>query len=156
MKKPSELKKKDYTVQINYSKKSKKNKTMKFITPKGDTFEISAEEMMTMLVGQVNAEALEALSVDTEKIDVVEVQRQIVVNVTRDIKKGEEVRLDYYHPYPVEFALIEEAMKIAKINKDVPAFTLTPEYIEKVRKKIKPEQKNFVKKFYAFFKNLLK
>jgi len=156
MKKPTQLVKKKYTVQVNYSEKAKKKKLMKFITPGGDEFEISADEMMTMLVGQVNSETLEAVFVDTEKVDVVEVQRQVVVRADRDIKKGEEIRLNYSHPYPIEFAILEEAMNIAKINMDVPTFTLTREYIEKVRKKIKPEQKKFIEKFYAFFKNLLK
>jgi glucosamine 6-phosphate synthetase-like amidotransferase/phosphosugar isomerase protein len=156
MKKPVEMKKKKYTLQVNYSPKAIEKKLMKFITPSGDEFEISAEEMSSILVGQVNSELLEATFVESDRVNVVEVTRQIRVLVNKDIKKGEEVRLEYKHPYPVEFAVIEQAMKLAKINMDVPAFTLTKEYLDKVMKKTTPEQKKFIQKFYEFFKNLLK
>ncbi len=84
------------------------------------------------------------------------ITRQIRCRAARDIKKGDEIRLEYKHPYPVEFALIEEAMKIAKINKDVKVFELTKEYLDAVRLKIKPVQEKFINHFYKFFKNLFK
>lgn len=156
MKKPTEMKHEKFTVQVNYSEEAIEKKLMKFITPSGDEFEISAEQMATMLVGQVNSELIEATFVESDRVNVVEVERQISARADRDIKKGEEIRLTYYHPYPVEFALIEEAMKIAKIRKDVPAFTLTADYIKAVKEKTTPEQYKFVETFYQFFKNLLK
>jgi len=70
------------------------------------------------------------------------------------MKKGDEIRMNYSHPYPVEFAIIEQVMGIAKINMDVPALTLTKEYIEEVKKKLKPEQEEFIKSFYKSFKNV--
>lgn len=154
MKKATELKKEKFTVQVNYSEDAIEKKLMKFITPSGDEFEISAEEMATMLIGQVNSDTIAAMFVETDMVNVVEVERQLRVIVERDIQKGEEIRLTYTHPYPVEFALIEEAMKIAKIRQDVPVFTLTAEYINSVKEKITPEQKKFVKRFYEFFKDL--
>jgi hypothetical protein len=156
MKKAVELKKEKYTVQVNYSEEAEQKKLMKFITPSGDEFEISADEMMTMLVGQVNSEVLEAVFVETDRVNVVEVTRQLRVRADRDIQKGEEIRLDYTHPYPVEFAIIEEGMKIAKINKDVPVFTLTAEYLEEVKSKITPHQKKFISRLYESFKGLFK
>lgn len=155
MKKPTEMKHDKFTVQVNYSEEAIKQKLMKFITPSGDEFEISADQMATMLVGQVNSELIEAIFVESDRVNVVEVERQISARADRDIKKGEEIRLTYYHPYPVEFALIEEAMKIAKIRKDVPVFTLTDEYIRDVRDRITPEQHKFIDMIYKFFKNLL-
>lgn len=154
-KKPVELKKEKYTIQVNYSDEAIEKKLMKFITPSGDDFEISADEMATILVGQVNSELVEATFVESDRVNVVEVERQLAVRADRDIKKGEEIRLTYVHPYPVEFALIEEAMKIAKIRKDVPVFELTAEYIKSVKEKTTKEQHRFVKLFYEFFKNLL-
>lgn len=153
-KNPIELKKPTYTIQINYSDEAKEKKLMKFISVTGDEFVISAEEMMTILVSQVNAEVLSAVFVETEKVNVVEVERQMQCVLERDYKKGEKININYKHGYPVEFALIEQAYNIAKINQDVPVFTLTKEYIEEVRNKIKPEMETFVKKFYKFFKNL--
>lgn len=154
MKKATELKRDKFTVQVNYSDEAIEKKLMKFITPSGDEFEISADEMATMLIGQVNSELVEATFVESDRVNVVEVTRQIRVRADRDIKKGEEIRLDYTHPYPIEFALIEEAMKIAKVQMDTPVFTLTKEYIDNVRAQITPEQKKFIEVFFRFFKNL--
>lgn len=154
-KKAIQLKKKDYTIQVNYSPKARKEKLMRFISKSGDKFEISAEEMSSILVGQVNNEVLAATFVESDKVHVVDVTRQIKAMADRDIKKGEEIRIEYTHPYPVEFALIEEGMKIAKINRDKKAFTLTAEFLDSVKKKTTKEQKTFVQRFYQFFKDLL-
>lgn len=154
MKKAVEMKKENFTLQVNYSPEAEEKKLMKFITPSGDEFEISAEEMMSILVGQVNSELLEATFVESDRVNVVEVVRQIKCLADRDIKKGEEIRLEYKHPYPVEFAVIEQAMNIAKIKMDVPVFTLTKEYLDEVMKKTTPERKKFINRFYEFFKNL--
>ncbi len=154
-KEPRELKKDTFTIQVNYSEDAIDKKLMKFITAEnGDEFEISAEEMVSVLVGQVNSDLLTAAFVETDRVNVVEVTRQIKVHADRDIGKGEEIRLEYKHPYPIEFALIEQAMNIAKINMDVPVFTLTKDYIDSVREKTTPGQKKFITKFYDFFKNL--
>ena len=37
---------------------------------------------------------------------------------------------------------------------DVPSLVLTKEYIEEVKKKLKPEQEEFMKKFYESFKQV--
>lgn len=154
-KKAVELKREKFTIMVNYSQEAIDKKLMKFVTARsGDEFEISAEEMSSILIGQVNSELVEATFVESDRVNVVEVTRQIRVRADRDIKAGEEIRLDYCHPYPVEFALIEEAMNIAKINKDVPAFTLTAEYIKDVKSKITPEQRRFVDLVWKFFKDL--
>lgn len=153
-KKPVEMKKENFTLQVNYSPEAIEKKLMKFITPSGDMFEISAEEMATILIGQVNSELIAASFVESDRVNVVEVTRQIRVRLDRDFKSGEEIRLDYVHPYPVEFALIEEAAKLAKINMDTPRYELTVEYINSVKEKITPKQRKFVDLIYKFFKNL--
>jgi len=151
---PKEIIKDKYTVQIGYSEEAKKNKLLKFITKSGDEFEISAEELSSMIVGGVNNDTLSATFVETERINVVEVSRQLECIVDKDLKKGDRINLNYKHPYPIEFALIEQVMGIAKIEMDVPLTTLTNEYIEETKKKLKPAQENFIKKFYKSFKNL--
>lgn len=151
---PKKLVKEKYTVEIGYSDDAKEKKLMKFITKNGDEFEISAEELSTMLIGGVNSNTLEATFVESERINVVEVARQIKCVLDRDFKKGEEININYIHPYPIEFALIEEAYKIAAIKLDVPALVLTHEYIESVKAKIKPEMQEYIKKFYKSYKQL--
>ncbi len=150
-----ELKKKDYTVQIRYSPKAIEKKLLKFITKKsGDEFEISAEELSSMLVGGVNSETLEATFVESDRINVVEVGRQLKCVLDEDMKKGQEININYSHPYPLEFALIEEAYKIAKIDQKIPRIEITKEYLDEVKKKIKPEMEEYMNKFYKSFKQL--
>jgi len=151
-----ELKQKDYTISVKYSEEAIEKKMMKFTTPGGESFEITADEMLSILMEQVNQDTLSPAFVEMDRVNVVEVSRQLEVQLTEDMKAGQKIRLNYNHPYPVEFALIEEAMKIAKIKMDVPMTTLTIEYLEDVRSKIKPMQRSFVQKFYSSFKNLIK
>lgn len=153
-KKPVELKKEKYTIRVNYSEDAIAKKLMKFITPGGEEFEISAEEMSTILIGQVNSDLVEATFVESDRVNVVDVTRQIRARADRDIKMGEEIRLDYTHPYPIEFAIIEEAAKLAKINMDTPRYELTMDYINAVKAKTTPKQRKFVELVYKFFKNL--
>ncbi len=153
-KQPVKLVKDTYEIQVNYSEEAIEKKLMKFITPSGDEFEISADEMGTILVGQLNSETIEAMFVESERVNVVEVTRQIRARADRDIKAGEEIRIDYTHPYPVEFAIIEEAAKLAKINMDTPRYELSADYINAVREKITPQQRKFVDLIYKFFKDL--
>jgi hypothetical protein len=154
--KPVELKKKDFTIQVGYSKDAIKNKMMKFISKSGDEFEISAEEMSSILVSQVNSNTLEATFVESDRINVVEVGRQLECVLEEDMKKGQKIRMNYTHPYPVEFALIEEAYKIAKIDESIPRITITKEYLDDVRAKIKPEMREYSESFYKSFKNIKK
>ncbi len=153
-KKAVELKRPNYTVRVNYSPEAMEKKLMQFITPSGESFEISGEEMATMLVGVVNSDLVEATFVESDRVNVVDVMRQIRARADRDIKKGEEIRIDYTHPLPIEFAIIEEAAKIAKIKMDVPMMELTVEYINSVKEKITPKQQKFVDRLHAFFKDL--
>jgi len=149
-----EIKKDNYTVQVGYSKESKKKKLVKFISKSGDEFEIPAEELAEMLIGGVNSDTLQATFVETDKVNVVEVGRQLKCVMEKDMKKGEEFRMNYTHPYPIEFAIIEQAWGIAKVNEDVPAITLTKEYIEKVKSQLKPEMTKYIESFYKSFKNV--
>ena len=64
--KAKEIKKDNYTVQIGYSKEAKKKKLLKFISKSGDEFEISAEEMSSMIIGGVNQNTLEATFVESK------------------------------------------------------------------------------------------
>ena len=149
-----QLKRDDYTIQLKYSDEARKKKLMKFISKSGDEFVISAEEMISFLVNQVNMDTLEPTFVEMNKVNVVEVGRQLKCKLDKDMKAGQEININYTHPYPLEFAIIEEAYKIAKIEPKVKVFELTKEFIEEVKAKIKPEQKEYVENFYKTFKQV--
>lgn len=149
-----ELKQKDYTIQVKYSPEAEKKKLMKFITKSGDEFEISSDEMISILVNQVNMDTLSPTFVEMTKVNVVEVGRQIQCILDKDMKKGDKININYTHPYPLEFALLEEAYKIAKIDTKVPRIEITKEYLDEVKAKLKPEQEEYINKFYKSFKNI--
>jgi len=145
---------KDYKVELKYSKEAKEKKLVKFTTKNGDSFEISAEELIHLLTTQVNMETLAPTFVETTRVNVVSVKRQLEATLGQDMKKGEKIRIDYFHPYPLEFAIIEEAYKIAEIKNDSKFIALSKEFIEKVKAKLKPSQEEFVKTFYKGHKNI--
>lgn len=149
-----EMKQEKFTLQLKYSQEAIEKKLIKFVTPSGDEFEISCDDMIRIIGEQVNQDVLVPTFVEMDRINVVEVSRQLKCVLDEDMKKGAEIRLNYKHPYPLEFALIEEAMNIAKIEEDVPVFTLTKEYIESYRDKLKPGMIDYIKKFYRSFKGL--
>jgi len=146
---------KDYTVEIKHTPEAIKKRLIKFTSTKKDGFEISADKLIELLSHYVNSDELAPAFVDTERINVVYVTRNIAATLERDFKAGETVHLAYEHPYPLEFALIEEAFNIAKIDKDREGFVVTPELIKKTKKQTPKSCLNFVKKFYESFKNLL-
>lgn len=143
-----------YELHVNYDEEAIEKKLMKFVPTSGEPFVISAEEMASILIGQVNSETVAATFVESDRVNVVDVMRQVRVVAERDIKRGETISLDYYHPYPLEFAVIEEAANLARIKMDVPMMELTVDYIKAAKEKTLPEQKRFVDLFYKFFKNL--
>ena len=152
--KPVELKQKDYTIQLKYSKEAEEKKLMKFISKSGDEFVITADEMISFLVNQVNMDTLSPTFVEMTKVNVVEVGRQLQCVLDNDMKKGDKININYTHPYPIEFALLEEAYKIAKIDMKIPRIEITKEYLDEVKNNLKPEQSDYINKFYRSFKNV--
>ena len=143
-----------FAVEVKYSEEAIEKKLIKFIVKEGNEIVLSADELVGMLVNQVNSDVLSATFVETNRINVVEVVRQIKCVLDRDFKKDEVIQINYTHPYPIEFALIEEVWKIAQLKKDAKVTELTLEYIEEVKKKIRPDMVEYMKKFYDSFKSI--
>ncbi len=148
------LEKDNYDIEVKYSDEAIEKKLIKFTLKKGNEIILSADEIISTLVNQVNSEVLSASFVESDRVNVVEVGRQLKCVLEEDMKKGQIININYTHPYPIEFALIEEAWKIAQIKKDTKVTELTVEYIEEVKKKLKPEMEKYIKKFYESFKGL--
>lgn len=148
------LEKENFDIEVKYSPEAIEKKLVKFTVKKGNEIILSADEIISTLVNQVNSEVLSASFVESDRVNVVEVGRQLKCVLDKDFKKGEIISINYTHPYPIEFALIEEAWKIAQIKKDTKVTELTIEYIEEVKKKLKPEMESYIKKFYESFKSL--
>ncbi len=147
------LDKENFTVEVKYSDEAIEKKLIKFTVVKGNEIVLTADELVSMLVNQVNSEVLSASFVETDRINVVEVGRQLQCTLDKDYQKGQVININYTHPYPIEFALIEEAWKIAQIKKDTKVTELTVEYMEKVKNEIKPKMEKYIRKFYESFKS---
>jgi hypothetical protein len=147
-------KQENYTVEVKYSPEAIEKKKVRFTTKNGDQFEITADELIAILVHQVNMDTLAPAFVDTEKINIVQVMRQVKVQLDEDKKKGDIISLGYEHPYPLEFALLEEVYKIASIEGKGTVLELTKELIDETKAKIKPGMNDFVKKIYASYQGL--
>ncbi len=148
------LEKENFTIEVKYSEEAIAKKLIKFTVTKGNEIVLTADEIISMLVNQVNSEVLSAAFVEIDRVNVVEVGRQIKCVADRDIWKGETININYSHPYPIEFAIIEEAWKIAQINKDTKVTELTVEYLDEVKKKITPSMVDYTQKFYKSFNSL--
>lgn len=148
------LEKENFTIEVKYSEKAIKDKLIKLTVTKGNEIVLSADEIISMLVGQVNSEVLSAAFVETDRVNVVEVMRQLQCVLEKDLKKGEVININYIHPYPIEFAIIEEGFKIAKISPGTKVTELTVELLEDVKKRITPNMVDFTKKFYQSFNSL--
>lgn len=146
---------KDFTVEVKYSPKAVKEKLVRFTVPKSkESFEISVDKLIDIVAMNVNSQVLAPMFVETDKVNIVQVQRQLQAQLDEDKKKGDIISLNYFHPYPLEFALLEEVYKIAKIEEGTEVTTLTKEKIEEVQKKLQPEMKEFVQKFYKSYNKL--
>lgn len=152
--KGKKLDKGNFTVEVKYSDEAIEKKLIKFTVVEGKEIILTADEVISMLVNQVNSEVLSAAFVETDRVNVVEVGRQIQCVLDKDYQKGAVININYSHPYPVEFALIEEGWKLAQIKKDTKITELTSEYLEEVKKKIKPNMEAYIKKFYESFKSV--
>ena len=73
-------------MKVGYSEEAAEKKLLKFITKSGDEFEVSAEELASMIAGGVNSEMLSASFVETDRINVVEVGRQLECVLEEDKK----------------------------------------------------------------------
>lgn len=146
--------KKNYTVELKYSSKAERDQLIRFTAKEGNTFEISAPQIVELVSQYINGKDLEPVFVDTERIKVVYVTRQMEAKLDRDFKAGETIRIGYQHPYPLEFAIIEEGMKLAKIDPNREGFIVTPELLKQVKRNTPESSKNFIQKFFQSFKNI--
>ena len=146
---------KNYKIEVKYSPEAEKKKLIRF-TMKGNhkSFEISADELIKLLVTQVNDDLIAPTFVETKRVNVVQVGRQFSAVLEKNMKKGEVIRINYAHPYPLEFALIEEAMKIAVVTPGIERTVLTKEFIDEVKAKLQPRMKEFTENFYQSFKQI--
>ena len=145
---------KNYTVEVKYSPDAIREKKVRFTAKEDGSFEISTDELIDIVAMNVNSQVLAPMFVETDKVNIVQVERTLNGVLDEDKKKGDTISMNYFHPYPVEFAILEEVYKIAKIKDNSEVVTLTKEFIEETKKKLQPEMDEFVQKFYKSYNKL--
>ena len=143
----------DFSVAIKYSDKANKEGLIKFIPKGGKPFEISSESLVSLLANHVNANQLKPAIVHNDMIRMIQVQRTISFTPNKDIKAGETVYIPYKHMHPIEFAIAEEALGVAKIPTEV-KFVNMPQYREANKRVTAQVQKFADEQYQAFIKKL--
>jgi len=136
--------KRDYTVEINFSEEAIKNKLVRFTaTRRSKSFVISLEEIMELIIQNLNKEYLGMSSIATSSMDFVDVVRTISGVCSKDFKEGDEISFNFTVKTPLEVAVAEELYNMGKINGDV-VETVSTEKIKQAMKNIKDYQKEYV------------
>ena len=108
-----------YSVAIKYSKDAIKKNLIKFIPNQGKPFEVSVGELIDLLAKHVSTELLTPALMDNKIVKMIKVQRAITLQTSRDIKTGEIINIPFEHMMPIEYAIAEEALGVAKISDKV-------------------------------------
>lgn len=109
----------DYSVMIRYSKKAEDGKLIKIIPKKGKPIEISTKDLVSLLAEHVNFDILAPAFVESKKINMIRVTRNVTLVPNSDIKAGQTVHIPFTHMVPIEFAIAEEAIGVALIGDKV-------------------------------------
>lgn len=132
----------DYRIEIKYNKKAREENLVKFIVKSGDTIEIPAGALAEVLA-QISTEIASPGLVDRKVVQMIKVNRTIKGVLDRDMKKGQEININYSHMHPIEFAIAEEAERLCKIPDDIKE--LNKKALERAAKRVTKKQKEFIK-----------
>lgn len=128
---------KGFSVSANYNKEAKRDKILKFKTKRFDEeFEITLGDVVNLCVTFFNQEDAAPLRFKHSVVKMTNVERQLVLTPERDIKAGEELRLSYSHPMPLEWAIAEEAAKRLSVDAPHKYFEISDKDYDKLKKEI--------------------
>lgn len=136
----------DYSVLVRYSKNAIENNLIKFITKKGETFEVQLGEMIDLLSKFVSSEVLAPTLMDNKVVNMIKVQRALQFIPNKDIKAGELVNIPFEHMMPVEYAIAEEALGVSKMTDTIK--TINQKQIEQAGKRVDSAVMEFSKAAY--------
>lgn len=138
----------EFKIEIKYSDEAKEKQLIKF-TPTKKSFEISADDLLSIIRDNFSEKDLAVALSDTSinKIFMVDVVRQFHFEALQDYKKGDKVTIKAFQPYPYILAAAEEAYNLCKISGEVEAIDVA---------KYEDALKNLTKKNEDFVKTLNK
>lgn len=138
---------KGFVLELNYSKKSKDKRLIKFTTDSGESFEVNSDDLTKFIFETFNQKelGLALTTVDVDTVQVVKVLKQVVYEAQEDLKKGTKVLINFEQWLPYVFATIENvAQKLEKENKLVQG--LPKEELEKYFNLLKDNNIEFLEK----------
>lgn len=136
----------DYTVVVRYSDNAIKNNLIKFISKRGDSFEVQLGDMINLLSKFVSQETLAPTLMDNKVINMIKVQRALQFIPNKDIKAGELVNIPFEHMMPVEYAIAEEALGVATIPDKIK--TINSKALHQAAKRVDDGVKEFSQATY--------
>jgi len=142
-------KRRDVNVEIHYSDKAKREKTVRFTAlRKNKQFELSVDELIA-IVTNLRKEVLSILTMDNSELLFVDTARTITGTCDRDFKKGEQISFNYVVKTPLEIAIAEEMYNLAKADGEVERIGV--EKLKEARANITEAAKEYVQRMYADF-----
>jgi len=136
----------DYTVVVRYSDNAIKNNLIKFITKKGESFEVQLGDMVDLLSKFVSQEILAPTLMDNKVVNMIKVQRALQFIPNKDIKAGELVNIPFEHMMPVEYAIAEEALGVSVIPDKIK--TINHKALQQAQKRVQDGVKEFSRAAY--------
>ena len=138
--------KKDYSVVVRYSDNAIKNDLIKFIPKSKKPFVIQLGEMVDLLSKFVSQDVLAPTLMDNKVVNMIKVQRALVFTPNKDINAGETINIPFEHMMPIEYAIAEEAVGVAKISDKV--VTINDKLLQQAKKRVDDRVKDFAKASY--------
>lgn len=136
----------DYSVLVRYSKNAIENNLIKFVTKKGETFEVQLGEMIDLLSKFVSSDVLAPTLMDNKVVNMIKVQRALQFIPNKDIKAGELVNIPFEHMMPVEYAIAEEALGVSKMTDEIK--TINHKQLAQAERRVDDAVREFSKAAY--------
>lgn len=136
----------EYSVMIKYSKKAEDGKIIKVVPKKGRPFEMSTKELVDLLAKHVNLEVLAPAFIHNKQINMVRVLRNITFTPNKDLKAGETVYVPFQHMMPIEFAIAEEALGVARFDDKV--LKVNEKEFEEAKKRVDESVRQYAQEQY--------
>lgn len=139
----------EYSVMIKYSKKAEDGKIIKVVPKKGKPFEMSTKELVDLLAKHVNFDVLAPAFIHNKQINMIRVLRNVTFTPNKDLKAGETVHIPFQHMMPIEFAIAEEALGVARFDDKV--VKINEKEFNEAKKRVDESVQHYAQEQYKAF-----
>lgn len=145
-----------FDIVIKWDAEARLNNLIKIVPHKGTKeIIISADLMTNTIIDNFSINHMYAMDTKVKQIDTIEVERTIKGVCEKDFKKGDEITFNYRHVLPLEYAIVEEAERLARISGEG-VRTVTREELDKAALNIRDSVREFNEQANAEFLKRMK